>query len=227
LLKTKPWKPPKTPVFPVMFTICSNKSRDFFAERHSALYLAFERGNLNQSGVAKRMLIMAKHRNFKIVIAIVVSGLFAIVIPSIAPSMAAKPKAAKPISTSIGHIGMKLFYGYSGTLSQDISPPAEFVGWNSIIGEGDAGEAVDDLLVTVHLRGKSETNIFAPVSIVATDGKRKVVGRRIAEPVLANEKGEAAVALFLHDVGCAGALTVTAKMGASVKSETINLDCGE
>jgi hypothetical protein len=139
----------------------------------------------------------------------------------------AKPPAKKPSATAIDHISMRLFYGYTGTLSPDISPPAQFIGWNSVIGEGDALEAVEDMLVTVHLRGKTDTANFAPVSITAIDGRGKIVGKRIAEPGKASEKGDVAVALFLHDIGCAGALKVTAKMGASVKSETINLDCGE
>jgi hypothetical protein len=171
---------------------------------------------------------MPGYQNFRSIGALSALALLTLTAPSSAPPALANAAPAKRASPTIDHIGVQLFYGYSGTLSADISPPAEFVGWNSIIGEGDAGgEAVDDLLVTVHLRGKTESNIFAPVSITATNGEGKIVGKRIAEPTLANEKGQAAVALFLHNIGCAGALKITVRMGASLKSETINLDCGE
>ncbi|HEX9963625.1 MAG TPA: hypothetical protein VGB04_01425 [Allosphingosinicella sp.] len=47
-----------------------------------------------------------------------------------------------------------LFYENTGRLSKDISPPVEFTGWNTVIGEGSAEDAADDLLVTVEVRGR-------------------------------------------------------------------------
>jgi hypothetical protein len=122
---------------------------------------------------------------------------------------------------------MRLFYLYSGTLSGDIAPPAKFDGWNTIIGEGDAREAAEDMLVTVRLHGKPEAQAFPPVLIEARNGKGKLVGSRKAEPYLTDIDGRAHVALWLHGIGCAGRLTVTVRMGKAVRKSAVDLDCGE
>jgi hypothetical protein len=135
--------------------------------------------------------------------------------------------ATMPPKAVVDHIEMRLFYIYSGTLSENIAKPSEFFGWNTIIGEGDAKEPADDVLVIVHLQGTPEAGEFVPVSIIAKDSRGKIVGKRIAEPALADKDGKAVVSLLLHDVTCAGTLTVTAKMGRSTKTNTANLSCGE
>ncbi len=137
----------------------------------------------------------------------------------------------------IERIGLQLFYLNSGTLSEDISPPSEFIAWNTIIGEGSAKEPADDALVTVHLRSTPGIGKFGTVKIVAKDGRGKIVGQRVAEPALTDENGRAAVALWLHDVGCAGKLTITATSnlapdkGKNIrkisKSTVVYLHCGE
>jgi hypothetical protein len=136
--------------------------------------------------------------------------------------------ATMPPKAVVDHIEMQLFYIYSGTLSENIAKPSEFTGWNTVIGEGDAKEPADDVLVTVHLQGTSESGEFVPVSIIAKNSRGKIIGKRIAEPALADKDGKAVVALMLYDVTCAGTITVTAKMGrALVKKNTASLPCGE
>lgn len=122
---------------------------------------------------------------------------------------------------------MRLFYLYSGTLSGDIAPPAKFDGWNTVIGEGDAQDAAEDMLVTVRLKGTAEADHFPPVFIEAKDGHGKIVGSRKAEPYLTDVNGRTHVALWLHSVGCAGKLIVTVRMGKAVRRSSVNLDCGE
>ncbi len=141
------------------------------------------------------------------------------------PAIAAAPPAASP--EKIDRITAQLYYEYSGTLSENIAAPAEFALWNTIIGEGDAKEPADDVLVTVFLRGKAELVGFAPLKIVAKDAKGKVLGQRNAEPTLADKDGKAAAALMLYDVGCAGKVTITAMMGKSWKTSIIDFACGE
>ncbi|HEX7820078.1 MAG TPA: hypothetical protein VF463_05605 [Sphingobium sp.] len=135
--------------------------------------------------------------------------------------------AQTPAPPMIEHVSMRLFYIYSGTLSGDIAPPASFTGWNTIIGEGDAREAAEDMLVTVRLRGTPESGHFPPVFIEAKNGKGQVVGAREATPDLTDINGRAHVAMMLHGIGCAGRLTITVRMGKAVQKSSVNLDCGE
>lgn len=52
----------------------------------------------------------------------------------------------------MGEIQLRLFYKGSGRLSDDIlSRKEEFVFHNTIIGEGDAVEAADDVLISVEM----------------------------------------------------------------------------
>ncbi|MFT3966596.1 MAG: hypothetical protein QM690_12025 [Sphingobium sp.] len=147
-------------------------------------------------------------------------------VPALFPCAAlpARTPGPRPV---IEHISMRLLYIYSGTLSGDIAPPASFDGWNTVIGEGDAKEAADDMLVTVRLKGVPEAGGFPPVTIEARNGKGKLVGSRKADPYLTDLNGRAHVALWLHTIGCAGKLTVTVRMGQAVKAASVNLDCGE
>lgn len=72
-------------------------------------------------------------------------------IEALLAAMLAAPQAGS--APTVGAFRMQLFYEDSGRLSKDISPPVEFTGWNTIIGEGSAEEAASDLLVTVEVRG--------------------------------------------------------------------------
>lgn len=125
----------------------------------------------------------------------------------------------------IDHIEMRLLYAYSGTLSEDISKPFEFSAWNTVIGEGEAKEPADDVLVTVHM-GSMPTARFEPVTITAKDGNGKILGKRTTT-AWAGNGGKATASLMLYGVTCAGTLTVTAKMGQSSMTNTANLPCGE
>jgi hypothetical protein len=156
-----------------------------------------------------------------------ISGIIVAVVAALSMSTAAP--ATMPPTAWIDRIEMRLFYIYSGTLSENIAAPAEFFGWNTVIGEGSAKEPADDVLVTVYLkRVPGSGGGFDKVSIIAKDARGKILGKRIAEPYMADEQGNAAVALLLHDATCAGTITVTAKMGrALAKSNTANLSCGE
>lgn len=145
----------------------------------------------------------------------------------IAPLLAAMLAApAAPPAPSVGAFRMHLFYENSGRLSKDISPPVEFTGWNTIIGEGSAEEAANDLLVTVEVRGPPGESIEQPLTLVAR-ARGKILAQRRFDSLLTNVQGRTYKALWLADVGCAGRIEVTATIGRSTRKSAISLDCGE
>jgi hypothetical protein len=146
----------------------------------------------------------------------------------VAASLAAAPAPAAPAPTApkVGAFRMQLFYENSGRLSKDISPPVEFTGWNTVIGEGSAEEAANDLLVSVEVRGPAGEFIEQPLTLVAR-AKGKVLAQRRFEGLLTNVQGRTWKALWLNDVGCAGRIEVVATIGRSTRKSAISLDCGE
>jgi hypothetical protein len=140
---------------------------------------------------------------------------------------AAQLSPPPPATGELGDIRMHLFYKETGRLSRDISPPAEFVGWNTIIGEGDAEETADDLLVVVGLHALGQQNLETPLTIEVRNGAGRVIGRREIVGTLTSDDGRAFHPLLLQDVGCEGRVRVTATFGAQSRSEEIALNCGE
>ena len=134
--------------------------------------------------------------------------------------------AAPPPALRVGAFKMQLYYESTGRLSKDISPPVEFTGWNTIIGEGSAEEAASDLLVTVEVKGPPGEFIEQPLTLVARSGG-KVLAQRKFDSLLTTAEGRTWKALWLSDVGCAGRIDVTATIGKSTRKSQISLDCGE
>ena len=134
---------------------------------------------------------------------------------------------SSPPAPSVGAIRMQLFYEESGRLSRDIAPPADFTGWNTIIGEGSAEEAANDLLVLVEVRAAPGENITQPLSVVARGAKGRILGQRRFTNLLTSGQGRTWKALWLADVGCAGRIEVTASVGRSTRKSAVDLDCGE
>lgn len=146
----------------------------------------------------------------------------------IAPLLAAMLAAqAAPPAPAIGAFRMHLFYENSGRLSKDVSPPVDFTGWNTIIGEGSAEEPANDLLVTVEVRGAPGDSIEQPLTLVARGAKGKILAQRRFDGLLTTLQGRTYKALWLNDVGCAGRIEVTATIGRSTRKSAISLDCGE
>ncbi|HEU0099785.1 MAG TPA: hypothetical protein VFQ67_13555 [Allosphingosinicella sp.] len=139
-------------------------------------------------------------------------------------AMLAAPAA--PPAPGIGAFRMHLFYENSGRLSKDISPPVKFTGWNTVIGEGSAEEAANDLLVTVEVKGPPGEAIEQPLILVAR-AKGKVLAQRRFDSLLTNVQGRTYKALWLSDVGCAGRIEIVATIGRSTRKTAISLDCGE
>src|SRR5687768_11911044 len=130
-------------------------------------------------------------------------------------ALLAAPSA--PAAPSVGAIRMQLFYEETGRLSKDVAPPADFTGWNTVIGEGSAEEAANDLLVTVEVRGPPGEDIAQPLAVVVRNGKNKIIAQRRFENLLTTVQGRTWKALWLSDVGCAGRIEVTATIGRSTR----------
>jgi hypothetical protein len=145
----------------------------------------------------------------------------------IAPLLAALAAAQSAPAPGVGKIRMQLFYEDSGRLSEDIAPPAEFIGWNTGIGEGSAKEPANDLLVSVEVLSGGAESIGQPLSVVVRGGKGKVLGQRRFADVLTSADGRTWKALWLTDIGCAGHVEVTATLGRSTRKAAVDLDCGE
>ena len=134
----------------------------------------------------------------------------------------------QPAAATLGEIRMHLFYQETGRLSPDISPPASFAGWNVGIGEGDAEEAANDLLVVVEMRADGEQFVEMPLRVVARGGEgNRILGERRWDSVLTSAGGRSHLPLHLRDVGCAGEIRVTATFGSASRSETLSLECCE
>ncbi len=146
-------------------------------------------------------------------------------------ALALLPTASEPPprQATIQSIAIQLFYEMSGTLSGDIAPPRTFSGWNTVIGEGDAKEAAQDVLVTVRLKGDGQDALMTetPLIITARNSAGKVIGTRTVTGILVPYEGTVATALWVNNATCAGKFTVEAKLGKQVKKTVVGLDCGE
>ena len=135
--------------------------------------------------------------------------------------------AAQPATGELGEIRMHLFYTYSGQLSDDVSPPRAFAGWNTVIGEGDALEPADDLLVAVEVRTDGHQFVEGPLHVTAHGRDGRLIAERRLEAVLTSDGGSSFTGLWLNDVGCEGEIRVTATFAEQARTETLELNCGE
>lgn len=135
--------------------------------------------------------------------------------------------AGAAVSASLANPAVRLWYEGTGRLSDNIAPPREFTLWNVIIGEGSADEPANDALFTVEVRTQGEQNVSQPLTMTATDAKGKVLASRTLRSVLTSNAGRMTAALWVRDVGCAGAVRFVAQMGASRQATRLNFDCGE
>lgn len=146
---------------------------------------------------------------------------------ALALSFGAGPAEAQEVKPKIDAIAVQLYQATTGTLSQNIAPPAKFTAWNTVIGEGDAREPATDLLVSVTLSiAQKEGNSTIPLQIKVADAKGKALAsRRVTDMFFA--KGRTVQALFVPDATCAGPITVEATMGREKKTTKVTLACGE
>lgn len=135
-----------------------------------------------------------------------------------AAALAAQTPA--PVAAELGNIRMHLFYRGSGELSENIAPPAQFAGWNTLF-------EADDMVVVAELRTTGQQNIDRPLRIVARGQGNRVLGQRSYRSILTSSEGRAYLPLYLNDVACAGNVQVTVTFGRQIRTETLTFECGE
>lgn len=124
-------------------------------------------------------------------------------------------------------VTMRLAYEGTGTLSDNIAPPAQFSGFNTVIGEGSAAEPANDILVTAVLAAPGETNGEEKLVIVARrTSDRKVLAGRIIEHPFVGKAGKSYRSILIQDATCDG-VEVTVTYGKQRKIAAVPFKCGE
>lgn len=136
-----------------------------------------------------------------------------------AAALSAQSIATAPVE--LGDIRMYLLWHATGRLSEDVSPPSDFAGWNTTT-------RADDLLITAEVRTAGEQFFDRPaLRIVARGARGRILGQRSFRGILTSDAGRAYLPLWLNDVTCEGDIQVTVTYGAQTRTETIALHCGE
>jgi len=124
-------------------------------------------------------------------------------------------------------IRVQLLYTSSGTLSEDVAPPADFSLFNTVIGEGSAAEPANDFLVGVLVTSPSDqANGTVPLVVTVKDAQGKVLARRTFSSIFVDDHRSVS-SVFVPDATCAGAVTVEAVMGAQKLKTRLDFVCGE
>ncbi|MCC3244361.1 hypothetical protein LG047_03315 [Methylocystis sp. WRRC1] len=130
-------------------------------------------------------------------------------------------------SAVISGVEARLFYEGTGILSDNIASPAPFNGWNTMIGEGDAKQPANDLIVTVSLTSTpAEANVKGPLIISVVNEKGRTIASRKFKSLFFKD-GKAVKALYLRDAACIGKVTLKARLGAQERIGNIELNCGD
>ncbi len=143
---------------------------------------------------------------------------------------AAGPAAAQ---VAIADIRMQLFLERSGTFSDNLVGAKKAL-HNTIIGEGDAGEPADAVLVTLAFTGaknsRSSDKIARDLAAITVRQKtktgEKILLKRVYGGFLFGESGRAHKAFLLDNATCA-ALEVEVKVGRSTRTAKLDFTCGE
>lgn len=139
-----------------------------------------------------------------------------------------RPNAASTRGIELGALRAHLWYEETGRLSENIAPPVEFVTWNTIIGEGQAAEIANDVFLTAEvLSSGREENVDVPLLLEVRDSSGRVLATRTVDSVLTSPQGRSVKGLWVYDVGCAGEITFSARLGQISKSVLLNFPCGE
>ncbi len=122
---------------------------------------------------------------------------------------------------------VRLWYEASGRLSADIAPPNAIVLWNTVIGEGGAEENANDALFTAQVRtdGQQITSQTAVLTVASKTGK--ILAQRAFRGILTGKQSTAVLPLWVRDIGCAGPVVFSARLGTERQSFSIDFACGE
>src|SRR3954454_4443705 len=147
---------------------------------------------------------------------------------SYAASLASTAQAkGQDAVAKIEELRVQLFYERSGTLSPSIASPATFNAWNTMIGEGDAKEPANDLIVSAVLSVKTDqANVSTPLTITVKGKGGKVLAERTFKGLFFSG-GKVVRAVLVPNAACAGSINVETHLGAEKKRTSVTLGCGE
>lgn len=140
---------------------------------------------------------------------------------------------AASAQVAVAEIRAQLFLERSGKLSENLAGANKSL-HNTVIGEGDAGEPADAVLVTLSFTGpknsRSSDKIARDLASVtvrqqAKTGER-ILLKRAYGGFLFGESGRIHKAFLLDSATCAP-LEIEVKVGRSSKSTKLDFSCGE
>jgi hypothetical protein len=138
-------------------------------------------------------------------------------------------RAAPDDGVSIKGLRAHLFFERSGTLSKDLiarDPP--FSGWNTVIGEGEANEPADNLLVVASLDNPGEEAFLDEKATIRVTGeKNKRLKERVFRGLLLGEHGKLHLPMWIDNAGCLGSITISVTFRKQSLSKSLQLMCGE
>ncbi len=128
-------------------------------------------------------------------------------------------------------ITARFYFTDRGEWSKNIlREKGQFTGWNTGVGEGDAGGSAEDVMIVASFTspGNEDMAVFleGPVTITAMAGK-KTLGKRVVKNLMIPVNGRGFTALYLTDIACVGRIDVTARYKSIAKTARLNMDCGE
>jgi len=137
--------------------------------------------------------------------------------------------AAPDDGVRISAVRAHLYYQHTGALSEDlIAREHHFNGWNTVIGEGDAKEPAENLLVVAMLVNPGpEAYLAEKLTIRVTDEMDGEVQERVFDGLLLGEKSSLHLPMWLNDSTCLGPIKVTATFRKQAVSAPLQLMCGE
>ena len=141
------------------------------------------------------------------------------------------PHVLAQTAPKITGIRAQLFYEGSGKFSPDVLAAKNFALWNTIIGEGSAGEPSTSTFVTVIISGKEVPVGSLKVEITATGNKNRLIQKKSILVDIYNERTRFFAPLWLSDTGCEK-IKISARLigkgtPAAVVTKTIPFACGE
>jgi hypothetical protein len=136
----------------------------------------------------------------------------------------AAPPAPQP---RIVGLEARLFLANSGRLSDNVLSSEGYYGtWNAIIDDDPANDALILVKIGTAPQLGEEAFVKGPLTITARSG-RKLLGQRRFPNFLIPARGTSAQALYLSDIGCAGHVLVTARLGSQTRTAKLDMICGE
>jgi hypothetical protein len=127
----------------------------------------------------------------------------------------------------LDHVEAFLVHGTTGTLSRNILDAAKpFETWNTGIGEGEAGEPSDDLLVVAHFKRVGKGRQPHVAMVVTERAKSRVLAqhREVSLPFV--DADRAVKALLVEEIACAD-LDIAVSVGSRTHHTPFRFACDE